>query len=115
MGRPCAATVAGADRPCPSRWRGHDEQAEQGRRDQRAATPAGPPRHDGERAAQVGAMSATSELQRRAELSVGDLVFYDSIRSGRVPCRVIGTKPHLFATDDELYGSLLVLKVTGAR
>jgi hypothetical protein len=54
--------------------------------------------------------SASTELQRRADLAVGERVYYDTIRSGRVPCLVIGEQAQRFSDE-----TLLVLKVTGAR
>lgn len=55
-----------------------------------------------------------TELARRAAISPGDLVFYDTIRSGRVPCRVLSAER--VADGDGLGRSRrLTLKVTGAR
>lgn len=51
-----------------------------------------------------------TETSRRAALKPGTLVYYDTIRSGRVPCRIISEQPRPFGDDP-----LLVLKVTGAR
>lgn len=56
-------------------------------------------------------MPSQSEMERRAALSVGQLVHYDTIQSGLVPCKIVGIAPPLRFD----HGDRLVLRVTGAR
>jgi hypothetical protein len=56
-------------------------------------------------------MSVSNELTRRDALQPGALVYYDTMRSGRVPCRIVERRPGAFSTSPDR----LVLKVTGAR
>lgn len=54
---------------------------------------------------------AVNELERREAIQPGMLVYYDTMRSGLVPCKVIDRKPGRFSTDPDR----LTLEVTGAR
>lgn len=54
-------------------------------------------------------MSATAELQRRDSIEAGDLVYFDTMASGRVPCKV------MYVRDDGGCQRRATLKVTGAR
>lgn len=55
-------------------------------------------------------MTVSDEMERRAALKPGMLVYYDTVRGDRVPCKIISRRRGRFGADDMLW-----LQVTGAR